>query len=468
MADKEIALMAHLMRRAGFGSTFEELEARAAKGYEATVDELLDPEGQPELEKDLMMRYQPQWVSQAGLEGQQEEWTYRMINTKRPLEEKIALFWHQIFVTGHAKCEYPKQQTIEFDMFRRDGLGKFDNLLQGLAKDPAMMFYLDNCMSHKDAINENWGRELLELFSMGVGMDGQVNYTEDDVKECARAFTGWTVTNSIPRYPYGKYEAKFIYDSNDHDFGEKTFLGETGNWNGEDIINIVAKQAGTARFISRHLYNFFVSDEPQVPAWQNTPPGDPVTIKSLEDEYFRTNYDIRSMLRVLFKSDAFKNSRFTKVKSPTETVVGTMRLVGDFSMPKPGMNAMSLNIRYMGQDLMNPPTVEGWHTGREWIDSGTLVERINFTADAVGNTSHPGIQSIIQRLGSQGPTITAEQLVDGCLDMLGAYVLADVTRNELLALAKADGDLRTGTPEFETRVGQMLQSIVATTEYLFA
>jgi len=468
MADKEIALMAHLMRRAGFGATFEELEARAAKGYEATVDELLNPGGQPELEKDLMMRYQPQWVSQAGLEGQQEEWTYRMINTKRPLEEKIALFWHQIFVTGHAKCEYPRQQTIEFDMFRRDGLGKFDNLLQGLAKDPAMMFYLDNCMSHKDAINENWGRELLELFSMGVGMDGQVNYTEDDVKECARAFTGWTVTNSIPRYPYGKYEAKFIYDSNDHDFGEKTFLGETGDWNGEDIINIVAKQPGTARFISRHLYNFFVSDEPQVPAWQNTAPGDPATIKSLEDEYFRTNYDVRSMLRVLFNSDAFKNSRFTKVKSPTETVVGTMRLVGDFSMPKPGMNAMSLNIRYMGQDLMNPPTVEGWHTGREWIDSGTLVERINFTADAVGNTSHPGIQSIVQRLGAQGPTITAEQLVDGCLDMLGAYELAEVTRNEMLALAKADGELRTGTPEFEIRVGQMLQSIVATTEYLFA
>ena len=468
MADKEIALMAHLMRRAGFGATFEELEARAAKGYEATVDELLDPEGQPELERDLMMRYQPQWVSQAGLEGQQEEWTYRMINTKRPLEEKIALFWHQIFVTGHAKYEYPKQQQIEFDMFRRDGLGKFDNLLQGLAKDPAMVFYLDNCMSHKDAINENWGRELLELFSMGVGMDGQVNYTEEDVKECARAFTGWTVTNSIPRYPYGKYEAKFIYDSGDHDNEEKTFLGETGNWNGEDIINIVARQPGTARFISRHLYNFFVADEPQVPAWQNTPPGDPEAIKALEDEYFRSGYDIRSMLRVLFNSDAFKNARFAKVKSPTETVVGTMRLVGDFNLPKPGMNAMALNIRYMGQDLMNPPTVEGWHTGREWIDSGTLVERINFTADAVGNTSHPGIQAIIQRLASQGPTISPEQLVDGCLDMLGAYELTEVTRNELLAMSQGEGDIRTGTQEFESRVGQMLQSIVATTEYLFA
>ena len=468
MVDKEIALMAHLMRRAGFGATFEELEARAAKGYEATVDELLDPEGQPELERDLMMRYQPQWVSQAGLEGQQEEWTYRMINTKRPLEEKIALFWHQIFVTGHAKCEYPKQQQIEFDMFRRDGLGKFDNLLQGLAKDPAMVFYLDNCMSHKDAINENWGRELLELFSMGVGMDGQVNYTEEDVKECARAFTGWTVTNSIPRYPYGKYEAKFIYDSGDHDNEEKTFLGETGNWNGEDIINIVARQPGTARFISRHLYNFFVADEPQVPAWQNTPPGDPEAIKALEDEYFRSGYDIRSMLRVLFNSDAFKNARFAKVKSPTETVVGTMRLVGDFDLPKPGMNAMALNIRYMGQDLMNPPTVEGWHTGREWIDSGTLVERINFTADAVGNTSHPGIQSIIQRLASRGPTISPEQLVDGCHDMLGAYELTEVTRNELLAMSQGEGDIRTGTQEFESRVGQMLQSIVATTEYLFA
>ena len=468
MADKDIALMAHLMRRAGFGATYEELETRAAKGYEATVEELLNPEDQPEIERDLMMRYQPQWVSQAGLEGQQEEWAFRMINTKRPLEEKITLFWHQIFVTGHAKCEYPKQQQIEFDMFRCDGLGRFDNLLQGLAKDPAMVFYLDNCMSHKGAINENWGRELLELFSMGVGMDGQANYSEEDVKECARAFTGWTVTNSIPRYPYGKYEAKFIYDPTDHDNEAKTFLGETGNWNGEDIINIVARQPGTARFISRHLYNFFVADEPQVPAWENTPPVDPEMIEMLEKEYFRSNYDIRSMLKVLFNSDAFKNARFTKVKSPTETVVGTMRLVGDFKTPRPGMNAMALNIRYMGQDLMNPPTVEGWHTGREWIDSGTLVERINFTADAVGNTSHPGIKSIIQRLASEGATMSPERLVDGCLELLGAYELADVTRTELVALAKGDGELKTGADEFGNRVGQMLQSIVATTEYLFA
>ena len=380
----------------------------------------------------------------------------------------MALFWHQIFVTGHAKCEYPRQQQIEIDMFRTQGFGNFADLLMGLATDPAMVFYLDNCMSHKDAINENWGRELLELFSMGVGMDGRPNYSEEDVIECARAFTGWTVTNSIPRYPYGKYLANFIFDPDDHDDGEKTFLGETGNWNGQDIIDIIAKQPGTARFIARHLYNFFVADEPQVPAWQDTPPADPETIKALEDEYFRSNYDIRSMLRVLFNSDSFKNARFAKVKSPTETVVGTMRLVGDFTMPKPGMNAMALSIRYMGQDLLNPPTVEGWHTGREWIDSGTLVERINFTADAVGNITHPGIQAIISRLGSEGASISPERLVDGCLEMLGAYELADVTYRELVALARSEGELRTGSDEFGQRVGQILQSIVATTEYLFA
>ena len=468
MADKDIALMAHLMRRAGFGATYEELEARTAKGYEATVEELLNPASQPAIERDVLMRVQPQWVSQAGLEGQQEEWTFRMINTKRPLEEKIALFWHQIFVTGHAKCEYPRQQQIEFDMFREDGFGNFCDLLQGLAKDPAMVFYLDNCMSHKDAINENWGRELLELFSMGVGMDGQANYSEDDVKEAARAFTGWTVTNSVPRYPYGKYEAKFIYDPSDHDDEEKTFLGETGRWNGEDVVNIIAKHPGTARFIARHLYNFFVADEPQVPAWQDTPPRDPQLIKALEDEYFRSNYDIRSMLRVLFNSDSFKNARFEKVKSPTETVVSTMRLVGDFTFPRPGLNAMVLNIRYMGQDLLNPPTVEGWHTGREWIDSGTLVERINFTADAVGNTSLPGVRNIINRLGSEGATISSERLVDGCLDMLGVYELKEETRTELVSLAQSEGEVRTGNEEFDQRVGQMLQSIVATTEYLFA
>jgi uncharacterized protein (DUF1800 family) len=460
--------MGHLMRRAGFGAPLEELQARAAKGYDATVEELLDPESQPPMERDIMLRYKTEWVNKAGLEGQQEEWAFQMINTKRPLQEKIALFWHGILPTGHAKCEYPKQQTLELEMFRTVGMGNFRDLLMGLSKDPAMVFYLDNCMSHKGAINENWGRELLELFSLGVGMDGNFNYSEDDVKEAARAFTGWTVTNSVPRYPYGKYEAAFMFDPRDHDNDDKTFLGETGNLNGEDIVDIIVKQPATARFIARHLYNYFVADEPQVPAWKDTPPRDPEALKQLEDEYFRSNYNITSMLRVLFKSDFFKNAKFAKVKSPAETVAGTYRLVGDFNFPKPGMDLVALTIRYMGQDLLNPPTVEGWHTGREWIDSGTLVERINFTADQVGNISHSGVKNIISRIGSIGPVLTADQLVDGCLENLGAYEISNETRNQLLELAASEGEIRTDAESFPLRVATMLQSIVATTEYLFA
>ena len=468
MAGNDIALMAHLMRRAGFGTTYEDLEARVARGYEATVEELIHPEGQPDLEMDILERYFTDWRDLIALENNQAYWTYRMINTKHPLQEKIALFWHGILCTGNSKCEHGKQIQLQLDMFRRHGMGSLPALLLELSRDPAMVFYLDNCMSHKDAINENYGRELLELFSMGVGMDGHANYSEDDVKECARACTGWTITNAIPRYPYGRYESQFIYNPYDHDDSEKTFLGESGRWNGEDVIDIIARQPATARFVSRHLYNFFVADEPQVPAWQDTTPNDPEAIKMLEDEYFRSNYDIRSMLRVLFNSDFFKNARFAKVKSPAEVVIGTMRLVKDFTAPKPGVHPIGMEIRYMGQDLMNPPTVEGWHTGKEWIDSGTLVERINFTADQVGNVDLPGVRAIISRLGSEGTSMSPERLVDGCLDMVGVYKLTEETRDRLVAHAQRGGELRTGTEEFARSVGQMLQLIVATQEYQFA
>ena len=468
MAGKDIALMAHLMRRAGFGEPYDELEARAAKGYEATVEELLHPEDQPDIEVDLLRRYFPQWRHLEQLEMGQTYWTYRMINTKRPLQEKMTLFWHGVLCTGYSKSDNGGQLQRQINLFRLLGMGDFANLLVQVSRDPAMVFYLDNCMSHKGAINENYGRELLELFTMGVGMDGHPNYTEDDVQECARAFTGWTIANPIPQFPYGRHEVLFMYNPDDHDDGKKTFLGETGRWNGEDVIDIIAKQPSTARFISRHLYNFFVADEPGVPAWQGTPPQDPEAIKMMEDEYFRSNHDMRSILRVLFNSEFFKIARFAKVKSPVETTVGTLRLVRDFTSPKHGLLPLSMETRYMGQDLMNPPTVEGWHTGKEWIDSGTLVERINFAADQVGNIDLPGIRSIIARLGSEGAILSAERLVDGCLELVGSYELSEETRGKLVTHARKGGELRTGTEEFAQRVGQMLQLIVATQEYLFA
>ncbi len=463
----DIALMAHLMRRAGFGASYEELERRAAAGYEATVDELVNPEQQPELDMDVLLRHFVDWKQINGLESNQAHWTYRMVNTPRPLEEKICLFWHGIFCVGDSKCMNGRQILLQLNKFRKHGLGKFPDLLMELASDPAMVYYLDNQMSHKDAINENWGRELLELFSLGVGMDGEPNYSEDDVKECARAFTGWTVGNAIPRYPYGRHEAMFLYNPRDHDDDEKTFLGETGNFNGEDIIQIIAKQKAAARFVSRHMYNFFVADEPQVPAWQDTPPRDMETIKMLEDEYFRSGFEIRAMLRVLFNSDAFKNARFAKVKSPAEVVAGTLRLTGEFTRPQPGLYEVSQEIRYMGQDLLNPPTVEGWHTGTEWIDSGTLVERLNFAAGQVGDTDAPGIRAIVNRLAAEGDTVSPERLLEGCLEFVGHYELGDETHAMILGQAQQRGPVRTDSPEFAERVGQMLQFVVSTQEYQF-
>jgi uncharacterized protein (DUF1800 family) len=468
MAEKDIALMAHLMRRAGFGAAYRELEERAAKGYGATVEELLHPEEQPEVPMDLLERYFVDWKQINGLEANQAHWLYRMINSARPLEEKVCLLWHSIFCVGNSKCNNGRQILLQLNKFRQHGLGSFPVLLKELASDPAMVYYLDNQMSHKDAINENWGRELLELFSMGVGMDGQPNYSEDDVKVCAQAFTGWTIGNAIPRYPYGRYEALFLYNADDHDQGEKTFLGQRGNFNGEDVIDIICQQPATARFVARHLYNYFVADEPQVPAWQNTPPRDPEAIKLLEEEYFRSGYDIRSMLRVLFNSEFFQEARFARVKNPAEMVAGTLRLVEEYTRPQPGLYPIAQEIRYMGQDLLNPPTVEGWHTGREWIDSGTLVERINFAAGQMGDINSPGVRAIIQRLGSAGEALTAEGLLDGCLEMIGGYRLMEGTRSLLLDHARKGGELRPGTPEFARQVGEMLQLIVATQEYQFA
>ena len=467
MAENDIALMAHLMRRAGFGATYEELQRRAAQGYEATVEELLHPEDQPQLDLDVMQRYMG-WRDMGYLAANQGYWTYRMVNSPRQLEEKLCLFWHGIFCVGDSKCMAPQNILNQLNKFRDHGMGQFQDLLLDMATDPAMLYYLDNPLSHKEAVNENWGRELLELFSMGVGMDGHPNYTEDDVKACAQAFTGWTIANGMPRYPFGRYDNQFLYNRLDHIDGEKTFLGETGDFNGEDIINIIAKQPATARFISRHLYNFFVADEPQVPAWETTPPQDPEAVRLLEEEYFRSGFQIRPMLRLLFNSDFFKNARFAKVKSPSEVVCGTLRLVGDFVDPRPRLYDAGLEIRYMGQDLMNPPTVEGWHTGKEWIDSGTLVERVNFTAGEMGRTEAPGIRAMIQRLGREDGPITAETLVDGCLEMLGGYNLMPETRELLEDHARQAADMDPNSAEFGKLVAQLLQLIVSTQEYQFS
>ena len=478
MKDNSIPLMAHLVRRAGFGAPREELERYAARGYEATVEELLYPENAPKAldNEDIIKRYHVGRHEQLRLNSCQAQWVYRMINTKRPLEEKIALFWHGVFATGNTKLGNPKQMMTQIDMFRRHGLGRFPNLLLELSKDPAMIYWLDNKDSHRYEPNENYGRELLELFSMGVG-----SYTEQDVFEASRAFTGWTIydaslhttrmdTDSV--WPYGRLDWQFQYKDQDHDDTEKTFLGHTGRFNGEDIIDIICRQEATARFLSRHLYNFFVADEVQVPAWQTVPPRDPRAIDLLVGAYFDAGYDIRSMLRVLFNSDFFKEAAFRKVKSPAELVVGAVRVAGGRESPMPDTIDIAVLVGDMGQRLLDPPSVEGWHTGAEWIDTGSLVDRINFAVQEFGDADRPGVKSIVQRIRQGGQVMGVEEMVDTCLDLVGPLAVSEETRRELLAQAEGGGDLRFGsdgeTQAAVARIKGMLQLIVSTREYQLA
>ncbi|MCI0848698.1 MAG: DUF1800 domain-containing protein, partial [Chloroflexi bacterium] len=378
MISNDTVLMAHLLRRAGFGASRDELEEYLAMGYEGAVETLLNPSDPDNMPDDLIRRYHVEQSELRDLPGSAAYWMYRMISTSCPMEEKIALFWHSLFATGYVKLNQARALLNQVDMFRRSGLGSFEELLVELSKDPAMIVWLDNNENHGSSINENFGRELLELFSMGIG-----NYTEDDVKECARAFTGWTLGNaeymSIRAakdsiWPYGRIAWHFDYRREDHDDGEKTFLGETGRFNGEDIIAIIVKQEATARFVATRLFQFFGADEV-------TEAGEAV-IEEMMATYFSSGYQIRDMLRTLFHSGFFKSedARFARVKGPVEMVVGAIRMAGNYQSPSLGIEKVSNTMFFMGQGLLRPPTVDGWHEGAEWIDSGALVERVNFVA----------------------------------------------------------------------------------------
>ncbi len=463
----ELSLMAHLFRRAGFGATYEELEESLAAGYEATVERLLHPEDAPEWDDALFRRYHVDQNSVMLIESAQSYWLYRMINSPRPLEEKIALFWHGLFATAYGKLNHAKAVVNQTNTFRRHGLGTFRNLLSELSRDPAMIFWLDNKDNHKDAPNENYGRELLELFSMGIG-----TYTEADVKAAARAFTGWTIANqdymsvrasrdSI--WPHGRLDWQFIYRPEDHDDSEKTFLNQTGRFNGEDVLDIICGHPASSWFLAGKLYAFFVSDHPNEAATQ-----------VIAEDLRRTGGDVRSAMRTIFLSDFFRSedARRAKVKSPAEVVAGVARLAGAFGAPRWNIVNLALDTNFMGQEILNPPTVEGWHTGTEWVDTGTLMERVNSAALLLGDPAQPGVRNIIRRLRESNGTYTPEELVDSCLNLCGALEVSGATRHELTAFAASQGEL-TFESQFadgcaEQRIADLLQLIVSTREYQMA
>ena len=471
MSDHDIALMAHLMRRAGFTATREELEEYVSKGYDSVVEELLHPQDPQNMPDDIIRRYHVDHAEMRELIGAGANWMYRMITTRCPLEEKIALFWHTLFATGYAKLNQSRALLNQIDMFRRHGLGNFRDLLVELSRDPAMIIWLDNNENHKGSINENYGRELLELFSLGIG-----NYTEEDVKECARAFTGWTLGNAEYMamraandsiWPYSRIAWHYGYRDEDHDDGEKTFLGETGRFNGEDVIDIIARQEATARFVSTRMFQFFGADEVDEDGEQ--------VIEAMMRSYFDSGYEIRSVLRTLFESDYFKSekARFARVKAPVELVVGAIRMAGSYREPTQGVEQISRYAFYMGQGLLQPSSVEGWHEGVEWIDSGALVERVNFASKEVGDVQKPGVRAIIDRLASgNGGVMSPEEQVEKCLDLLGPIAVSEETRATLVEFAahRGDLDLRGHQPgdESEQRVGDLLRLTASTREFQLA
>ena len=471
--DNDIGLIAHLMRRAGFGANREQIGMHANAGYQNTVEALLNPGEEDRMDDHLIRRFHPELSGMMGPNAPGQNWLYRMATTSAPLREKMALFWHGIFATGYAKVIHGKALSDQTRMFRTFGMGSFKDLLIQLSKDPAMIIWLDNQDNHNGAINENFGRELLELFTMGVG-----NYTERDIKECARAFTGWTIANREymelrsqrdSDWPYGRIAWHFKYHPEDHDDGEKEFLGQRGRFNGEDIIHIICQQEATARFISRHLYSFFVSDEPPVPEWRYTPPTNPEAIDELTRVYFDSNYDISAMLRALFNSSYFQSqdSWYSKVKSPVELVAGVLRLTGEFNRPRREIIDRYFQASYMGQFLNNPPSVEGWHQGTDWLDTGTLVERVNFASQQIGDSTKPGIQAMIERIASTPNNVASpENLISVCLEEMGVISVEEDTMKVLIDFASQGHDQPVNTlNDGPQKISAALQMVASTKEF---
>ena len=456
-SEKEIS---HLMRRICFGGSKEEIDQLTNKSYDNAVDFLLDNSDENPVPTDLLRRYQIDLSDVRSVNSSGAFWMYRLAHSKFPFDDKVALFWHRVFATGQNKLIQGKVMTTQIDMFKKHGLGSFENLLIELSKDPAMIMWLDNQDNHKDNINENYGREILELFSMGVG-----NYSEEDIKECSRAFTGWTVENmpymaikmrNNTARPFGYVAWQFKFDQNDHDFGEKEFLGEKGNFNGEDIVKIICKQKATAKYLARHIYHFFVKDELPVPQWPHEEPVDPDAVNFIMDSYFKNNYNIKETLRDLFKSKYFRNENiyYKRIKSPAELVVNSVRLSGGFEIPSEEVYKATISSGLMGQPLLNPTSVEGWQGGEEWINTGSVIERINFCSDVLGDSKKVLVRKILKRNPQK------EDLLRISCEELGYFELHESTEKELISYIN-DSEFKID----EEYAGILIKLIVSSREF---
>ena len=292
------------------------------------------------------------WLRATGLETRRVGywWAERMLDTNRPLEEKMALFWHGHFATAENKVRDYRKMLVQIDMFERDATGNFGDLVTAVAKDPAMLYYLDAGVNVKGAANENFAREVMELFTMGVG-----NYTEQDVREAARAFTGWNFEN-----------LDFVVNTAQHDDEPKTFLGRTGNFDGVDVLGIILEQPVTAEYIAAKVYRFFVREDLS-----------PALTAQLGAILRDNSYELRPLLTTLFLSRDFYSeaSYGAHIKGPVEHVITMLKQLGAEDVP--GVPDFNRTTIALGQHLLNPPSVAGWAQGTSWITPALLQERGN-------------------------------------------------------------------------------------------
>jgi len=361
-----------LLNRTCFGASMQEINSFKELSYEEAVEKLLNetinkPKTSYPKWKD---KYMGEGVDFKKLSAEEKKalrklrrkrwrelqkwWLNEMIETESPLTEKMTLFWHNHFTSEITKVKWPSLMLRQNILFRKYALGSFADMLREIAKDPAMIIYLDNRTNKKSHPNENFARELLELFTLGEG-----HYSERDVKEAARAFTGWTVDRKT---------GKFKFKASQHDFGEKVFLGEKGNFNGEDIIEIILKQDRTAEFITEKFYKEFISYNINVQE-----------VKRIAKVFKDSNYNIKSLLYEILTSEDFKKTadRDLLIKSPIELSVGVLRTFDEKVIP---INKVFRMTKRMGQELFNPPNVKGWVGGKEWMSTNYLMERRSFLA----------------------------------------------------------------------------------------
>ncbi|HEY7995100.1 MAG TPA: DUF1800 domain-containing protein [Candidatus Eremiobacteraceae bacterium] len=348
-------LAAHLLRRAGFGGSPAEIGAAASAGMNAAVDGLLDPRpdtlpSSPQGDLTYLPMAPPEQRRDAYLRAV-SWWLDRMLQTPNPLIERMTYFWHNHFTSGVQGGITPAMMVVQNRLFRANALGNYAYLTHQVARDPAMLLYLNGNQNRSQHPNENFARELMELFSMGVG-----NYTEQDVRESARAFTGWIVPRDGAS---SSFVARF------HDAGSKTFLGHTGAFAGDDVIDVIMGQPATAQFMARKFLRNFVYDDPEQEL-----------VDATAGRFADAKYDVAALLDTLLRSNVFYSDRAYRsiVKSPVDLVVGALRTIGVTTSTPRVIGAMN----GMDQVLMRPPNVAGWPGGSQWLNQGTILARLNF------------------------------------------------------------------------------------------